>query len=54
MVATLEMLHAGRTLTFSSGYPHRGFDDPVASFRTAPEARQRRICYDHAAGLHGR
>ena len=54
MVATLEMLHAGRKLTFSSGYPHLGFDDPVAAFRTAPEARRRRICYGHAAGLYRR
>ena len=54
MVATLEMLHAGRTPTFSPGCPHRGFEDPLAASRTAPEALQRRICYDHAAGLHER
>ena len=54
MVATLEMLHAGWTLTFSPGCPHRGFGGPLAALRMAPEARQRRICCGHAAGLHGR
>ncbi len=53
MVATLEMLDAGRTPMFSSDDPRWDFDDPVVAFRTAPEALKRRIFYENAAELYG-
>jgi predicted TIM-barrel fold metal-dependent hydrolase len=49
----LEMLDAGRTLMFSSDYPHWDFDDPVAAFKDVPEAMKRRIFHDTAAELYG-
>jgi predicted TIM-barrel fold metal-dependent hydrolase len=48
----LEMLDAGRTLLFSSDYPHWDFDDPFAAFKDVPEPLKRRIFYENAAELY--
>jgi predicted TIM-barrel fold metal-dependent hydrolase len=49
----LEMMDAGRTLLFSSDYPHWDSDDPVAAFKHVPAALKRRIYYENAAELYG-
>ena len=49
----LEMMDAGRTLMFSSDYPHWDFDDPLAAFKDVPDALKRRIFYENAAELYG-
>ena len=46
------MLDAGRTLLFSSDYPHWDFDDPFAAFKDVPDALKRRIFYENAAELY--
>ena len=49
----LEAMDAGRTLLFSSDYPHRDFDNPVEAFRVVPEGLKRRIFFENAAELYG-
>jgi predicted TIM-barrel fold metal-dependent hydrolase len=49
----LEMMDAGRTLLFSSDYPHWDFDDPLAAFKGVPEPLRRRIFSETAAELYG-
>jgi predicted TIM-barrel fold metal-dependent hydrolase len=47
------MLDAGRTLLFSSDYPHWDFDDPFAAFDGVPETLRRRIYFENATELYG-
>lgn len=49
----LEMMHADRTILFSTDYPHWDTDNPKLTFRNLPEALKRRIFYDNAAEFFG-
>lgn len=53
MMQILEMIHADRTMLFSTDYPHWDNDTPKSVFRRAPEELKRRIFYDNAAELYG-
>jgi predicted TIM-barrel fold metal-dependent hydrolase len=47
------MVHADRTMVFSTDYPHWDTDSPKSTFRRVPEQMRRRIFYDNAAELYG-
>jgi predicted TIM-barrel fold metal-dependent hydrolase len=50
----LEMMHAERTLLFSSDYPHwDGDEDPETLFKTAPAALRHRIMRENAIEAFG-
>ena len=49
----LEMLHAEKTLVFSSDYPHWDTDVPTEIERDIPEAMRRRIFVENALDLFG-
>lgn len=53
LLQILEMVHADRTLLFSTDYPHWDNDNPKKTFTRVPEAMRRRIFYDNAAELYG-
>lgn len=52
LVQILEMLHADRTLVFSTDYPHWDNDFPKTTFRRIPDSMKQRIFYDNAAELY--
>jgi hypothetical protein len=43
LVNMLDMIHAERTLLFSSDYPHWDFEDPIAALSGIPAALRQRI-----------
>jgi uncharacterized protein len=49
--AVLEMIHADRTLIFSTDYPHWDNDFPGHTLQGIPAALRRRIFYENAAEL---
>ena len=49
----LEMVHAERTMMFSTDYPHWDTDSPKTTFKRVPEPIKQRIFYDNAAELYG-
>lgn len=50
-----DLLHAKRTLCYSSDYPHWDFDDPYRAFpRGLGESMERRIFAENARELHAR
>jgi len=51
--AILEMIHAEKTVMFSSDYPHWDNDSPTHGLPKLPEALASRIFYDTAAELYG-
>ncbi len=53
LLQVLEMVHADRTMLFSTDYPHWDTDSPKSTFRRVPEALKRRIFYENAAELYG-
>jgi len=54
LMQLFDMIDAPETLIFSSDYPHWDGDDPRFVLpRSMPEADQRRIFYENAAGLYG-
>jgi predicted TIM-barrel fold metal-dependent hydrolase len=53
LLQILEMVHADRTMVFSTDYPHWDTDSPKSTFRRVPEQMRRRIFYDNAAELYG-
>lgn len=53
LLQILEMVHAERTVIFSTDYPHWDNDSPKNTFRRVPEPMKQRIFYDNAAELYG-
>ena len=53
LLAMLEMIHAERTLMFSSDYPHWDNDSPTKSFPKLPPEMHERIMWRNAAELFG-
>ncbi len=51
--ALLEMVHAERTLVFSSDYPHWDFDDPKRALAGVPAELRQKICTDNPRDLYG-
>jgi predicted TIM-barrel fold metal-dependent hydrolase len=51
--AICEIVHADRTLLFSSDYPHWDFDNPRRALEPLPEAMRARILGGTAAELYG-
>jgi len=49
----LEMIHAERTVMFSSDYPHWDNDSPLHSLPNLQESLKQRIFYDNAFELYG-
>jgi predicted TIM-barrel fold metal-dependent hydrolase len=48
-----EIVHADRTLLFSSDYPHWDFDDPRHALRALPEEIRQRVKVDNAMETYG-
>lgn len=53
LLQILEMVHADRTILFSTDYPHWDTDYPQTTFQRLPAAMKERIFYDNAAELFG-
>ena len=53
LIQILEMVHAERTILFSTDYPHWDTDYPQTTFQRLPQAMKQRIFYDNAAELFG-
>jgi uncharacterized protein len=51
--AMLDIVHAERTLLFSSDYPHWDFDDPMRALSLIPEPARSRIRSANAVELYG-
>lgn len=51
LLQILEMIHAERTLLFSTDYPHWDTDYPQTTFQRLPAPMRDRIFYDNAAEL---
>ncbi len=49
----LEMMHADRTLLFSTDYPHWDFDDPNQVMMLIPAELKHRICVDNPLAAYG-
>jgi predicted TIM-barrel fold metal-dependent hydrolase len=49
----LDAVHAGRTLMFSSDYPHWDFDNPLRALASVPDAIRDRIQWETATELYG-
>jgi len=49
----LEMIHADRTLLFSSNYPNWEYGDPFEMIQPVPEAIRRRVLVENALALYG-
>lgn len=48
-----DVIHADRTLLFSSDYPHWDFDNPMRAFHLLPEELTRRFRRDNPLALYG-
>ncbi len=48
-----QMIHAERTLLFSSDYPHWDFDDPLTALDSLPPEMRRRIVVENAIETYG-
>jgi predicted TIM-barrel fold metal-dependent hydrolase len=53
LLQILEMMHADRTMLFSTDYPHWDTDTPETAYRRLPEPMKQRIFYGNAAELYG-
>jgi predicted TIM-barrel fold metal-dependent hydrolase len=53
MLPLLEMIHADKTLMFSSDYPHWDNDSPSHGLPRLPHELEARIFYKNAAELYG-
>jgi uncharacterized protein len=53
LLAMCGMIHAERTLLFSSDYPHWDFDDPLTALNTLPPEMRRRIVAENALETYG-
>ena len=53
LLEKLEMIHAERTLMFSSDYPHWDNDSPLRAFPRLPAELKERIFWKNAAELYG-
>ncbi len=53
LLQIFEMIDAGRTLMFSSDYPHWDFDNPKMALPPLPKELKPRIMADNAAELYG-
>jgi predicted TIM-barrel fold metal-dependent hydrolase len=53
LMQILEMIHAEKTLVFSTDYPHWDNDFPEQTSTSLPESLKQRIFYDNAAELFG-
>jgi predicted TIM-barrel fold metal-dependent hydrolase len=53
LAAILDIVQAGRTLLFSSDYPHWDFDNPMRAFSGVQEATRARILGGTAVELYG-
>jgi uncharacterized protein len=51
--AILEMIHADKTLMFSTDYPHWDADEPADVFKRIPEQMRQRIAYENAVETYG-
>lgn len=51
--AILEMIHAEKTLLFSTDYPHWDFDDPTKALRGVPEHVMDRLLAKNALEIYG-
>lgn len=51
--AMLELVHAERTLVFSSDYPHWDFDNPLRALQAMPPSMRERVRGQTAAELYG-
>src|ERR1700729_4422829 len=48
LIRALEAIDAGRTLMFSTDYPHYDFDDPPRILQKLPKALRSRVAYENA------
>lgn len=53
LLQMLEMLHAEKTVIFSSDYPHWDFDNPLTAFSFFPPDLKRRIFVENALEMYG-
>lgn len=53
LLQVLDMIHAEKTLMFSTDYPHWDNDFPDQTFRTVPDELKQRIFHDNAAEIFG-
>lgn len=53
MAKTLEWMDDGRTVMFSSDYPHFDWDEPQDTFKTLADEKRRELLWDNAAELYG-
>jgi predicted TIM-barrel fold metal-dependent hydrolase len=53
LLAMLDIVHAERTLLFSSDYPHWDFDNPLQALMRVPEEMRERIRSGNAIELYG-
>lgn len=53
LLQILEMVHAEKTILFSTDYPHWDTDYPQTTFQRLPVHMKQRIFYDNAAELFG-
>lgn len=53
LLQILEMVHADRTIVFSTDYPHWDADSPKNTYRRVPAEMKQRIFHDNAAELFG-
>jgi predicted TIM-barrel fold metal-dependent hydrolase len=53
LAALCDIVHADRTLLFSSNYPSWEYGDPFAMAEELPAAIQRRVLVDNALALYG-
>ena len=53
LLAMCGMIHAERTLLFSSDYPHWDFDDPLTALDSLPAEMRQRIVVENAVETYG-
>ena len=53
LLGMCRMIHAERTLLFSSDYPHWDFDDPRTALDSLPQEMRRRIVVENALETYG-
>ncbi|MDP9234654.1 MAG: amidohydrolase [Actinomycetota bacterium] len=51
--ALCDIVHADKTLMFSSDYPHWDFDDPVTALNWLPKETRQRVRADNAVATYG-